>query len=120
METWQPFSKFITLSSSISRNANAQYGQSRSHMRNILPIIIVSLVSTTFGQTQPDDPWRLSLHGEYWYGHVSGFTQTPSGGVAGTSSSRRPTFSELGIHNVSAYTLRLDVGWHDEELYLGG
>jgi hypothetical protein len=67
-----------------------------------------------------ESPWRFSLEGEYWYGHVSGFAQTPLGGERGTSSHNRPSFSELGINDASIYDVNLIAAFHNEELYAGG
>jgi hypothetical protein len=61
-------------------------------------------------------PWEFSIEGTYSYGSVSGYVQTPSGGEPGTSSSKRPRLSEIGIDNVSLYDARFTAGYQDESI----
>src|SRR2546426_5913447 len=47
--------------------------------------------------------FHFSLEGMWLYGPVSGHMQTPSGGQPGTTSSKRPTLSEMGIDTASGF-----------------
>ena len=85
---------------------------------------VLALTATLHAQVQSDStdssPWRFALQGEYWYGHISGYTQTPAGGQPGTSSSHRPTFGEMGIHDTSVYDVGFNAAWHNEEVQIAG
>jgi len=74
-------------------------------------------------RAQPNPPsgdWQLTLQGDYMYGAIDGYVQVPSGGEPGTSSSKRPTFSELGIDNASIYEVRFQAAWRDEQFFGSG
>ena len=64
-------------------------------------------------------PVEFALHGAYSYGYVDGFTQIPLGGAQGTSSKRRPSFDELGIHDGGFYDVGLDARWGHLGFYGG-
>lgn len=49
----------------------------------------------------------------YNYAKVTGFSQTPMGGNLGTTSSRRPTFSELGIDYEDHHSLEIFYNYND-------
>src|SRR5215813_13257430 len=53
--------------------------------------------SPIWAQDSPETGFHASLDGEFRYGNIEGFVQIPRGGGAGTTSSQRPTFSEIGI-----------------------
>jgi hypothetical protein len=64
-------------------------------------------------------PWRFELGAAYLYGPVNGFVQTPSGGNPGTTSHRRPRFSEIGISDASIADVGLTLGCQNHEIYAG-
>jgi len=45
------------------------------------------------------DNLHFAVTGTFMYGRVDGYVQIPAGGQPGTTSSKRPRFSELGIHD---------------------
>jgi hypothetical protein len=67
-----------------------------------------------------ESPFRVALEGDYLYGPIDGSLQTPSGGRPGTSSPGRPTLSELGIKDASAFDTQLTLGMGRNDIYLGG
>ena len=71
----------------------------------------VAAVMAFAAMAQETSPVELTVHGSYSFGYVDGFMQTPLGGVAGSSSKRRPDLSELGIHDGGFYDAGLDVRW---------
>ncbi|MBN2689603.1 MAG: hypothetical protein JXR42_03265 [Gammaproteobacteria bacterium] len=50
------------------------------------------------------------LSGDFTYGNVRGFLQTPQGGTPGTSSYKRPSLKELGIKHSADYHVH---AWYD-------
>jgi hypothetical protein len=90
--------------------------------RSMAGVVIIISGASALLAAEPsidDADWRFSLDVSYLYGHVSGYVQTPSGGEPGTTSSKRPRFSELGIDNASMADVAATGAWHNEELYLG-
>jgi hypothetical protein len=68
---------------------------------------------------QPVDPGlRGSLAGSLRYGSLDGYAQTPAGGTPGTTSSGRPTFDEVGIHDALTGEGELHVGWAADEIFV--
>jgi hypothetical protein len=61
----------------------------------------------------------LSLSGYFHYTAADGFLQTPAGGEPGTSSARRPTLDELGIHDAIFYDALASVRWRQLNFYGG-
>ena len=55
-------------------------------------------------------PLRFSLTGSYMYAPVTGYAQIPSGGKVGTSSSKRPTFHQMGIDQINIGDGELGIG----------
>ena len=58
-------------------------------------------------QTLAHNPLEFSLETAYNTGKVGGYAQTPKGGNVGTTSFKRPTFDELGIHHDDFYDVLL-------------
>jgi hypothetical protein len=63
-----------------------------------------------------DDPnapphFEFSLRAAGFYGPVDGFVQVPLGGNPGTSSDRRPSFHEIGVHDAAFYEVTGRLGW---------
>jgi hypothetical protein len=78
----------------------------RERLQQVGWTLIILLATTAHAQSEPaesEGPLRLTVDGEWWYGRITGFAQTPSGGNPGTTSSRRPTFGEVGIHDTNVY-----------------
>ncbi|HEX8522575.1 MAG TPA: hypothetical protein VF669_09990 [Tepidisphaeraceae bacterium] len=69
-------------------------------------ILLLTASDPAPAQSADDSPWNFSLQTTYWYGNVTGYVQTPSGGEPGTSSIRRPRFSEIGINDANLYDIR--------------
>ncbi|UCD70742.1 MAG: hypothetical protein JSW70_06975 [Syntrophobacterales bacterium] len=63
--------------------------------------------------------FRTSVDGSFFYGPISGFLQTPSGGKPGTTSNKRPTFKELNIDNAAIPDISLAVGRGIHTIYGG-
>jgi hypothetical protein len=63
--------------------------------------------------------FEWTFRGSGAWGPVDGYVQVPLGGNAGTSSSRRPTLHELGIHDAPSYQLELGFRW-DHFVAFGG
>ncbi len=51
-----------------------------------------------------------SVAGALRYGSLDGYAQTPAGGATGTTSSKRPTLDEVGIHDAIAGEGELHLG----------
>lgn len=80
---------------------------------------IFCLCNSTPAQAADDaSPWDFSIAGSYWYGSVSGYVQTPSGGEPGTSSIKRPRLREIGVDDVSLYETRFTAGFQDESIVI--
>lgn len=83
--------------------------------------IIISFLACTLATPSMAD--ILSNHNyiqiDGGIGHVNGFLMTPIGGAPGTTSSERPTLSELGIHRFTPFNLRLGSEWDQWGGYLG-
>lgn len=63
-------------------------------------------------------PKSYDVNVAYNYSKISGFVQIPKGGQNGTTSVRRPTFSEMGIKNLSSPELEFQANWNDFSTYL--
>jgi len=68
---------------------------------------------------QPETGFHASFDGSFRYGNISGFLQIPKGGGAGSTSSDRPKFNEIGINQAPAGDAALILGWDNNELYAG-
>jgi hypothetical protein len=71
------------------------------------------------GGAQGSRAWRFGIEGTYLYGNVHGSLQTPAGGNPGTTSSKRPTFGEIGIHQLNIADVSGVIGTGPHELYGG-
>jgi hypothetical protein len=59
------------------------------------------------------------LAGQYRYGPVHGFVQTPAGGNPGSTSRNRPRLGEIGIHDASVFDGEASVEWGPHEVFGG-
>jgi hypothetical protein len=61
------------------------------------------------------DAARFAATGQFLYGPLAGYAQTPAGGSPGSSSRKRPRFSELGIYTaaIGAAELSGSFGRHE-------
>jgi hypothetical protein len=59
-----------------------------------------------------------SVAGSLRYGSLDGYAQTPAGGTVGTTSRKRPTLDELGIHDAVTGEGELHLGWGADELFV--
>ncbi|HTO71375.1 MAG TPA: hypothetical protein VMR31_16050 [Myxococcota bacterium] len=67
----------------------------------------------------PERPFEFGLRASGFYGPIDGFVQVPLGGNPGTSSSRRPTLSELGISDAAFYEIQGRFRWDDFVAFAG-
>jgi hypothetical protein len=73
--------------------------------------------SPIWAQDSPETGFHASLDGEFRYGNIEGFVQIPRGGGAGTTSSERPKFSEIGINHAAIGVPSIAVGWNNHNVY---
>jgi hypothetical protein len=65
-------------------------------------------------------PRRLDIMLDYSYTpSLNGFLQVPAGGEPGTTSEKRPTFDEVGIHDANFNHLDLVYHWNPLFMYVG-
>jgi hypothetical protein len=64
------------------------------------------------------DNVHFSITGTFLYGPVDGYAQTPAGGQPGSSSSKRPRFSELGIHDATIGAGELSAFFGHHEIFV--
>jgi len=89
--------------------------------RSLLVATVVALSAGCTGgwvRQTVDTGVHGSLAASLRYGSLDGFAQTPAGGTAGTTSRKRPTFDELGIHDALAADADLHLGWGADGLYV--
>jgi len=79
--------------------------------------VIVFDYSPIWAQDSPETGFHASLDGEFRYGNIDGFVQIPRGGGAGTTSSERPTFSEIGINRAAIGAPSVALGWNNHNIY---
>ncbi len=86
-----------------------------------LYFFVIPVLSTAQQNTNasPLIPQSASIAGTFLTGPINGFVQIPDGGRIGTSSPRRPTFSELGIHHSNNYDFEAGINWDNISLYGG-
>jgi hypothetical protein len=81
------------------------------------PTVAQATVQPSYLVDTPSDPGmlRFAATGEFMYGPISGYVQTPAGGAPGSTSRKRPRLSELGIHTatISAAEISVFVGLHE-------
>jgi hypothetical protein len=82
-------------------------------------LITVLSAPLSTAQAEPTNDFRFSLSGAYLYGPIRGNIQVPLGGEPGTTSSHRPTLSELGIDHASIWDVNGESDWRRERFYLG-
>jgi hypothetical protein len=61
--------------------------------------------------------FQLAFNASGLYGLVSGYTQTPLGGAASSTSDKRPKFDELGINTMTMVNLSLLGGLNSHYVY---
>lgn len=79
--------------------------------------IIAFGCSQVWAQDQAEIGFHASLGGEFRYGNIEGFVQIPRGGGAGTTSSERPKFDEMGINQAAIGAPSLTLGWNNHNIY---
>lgn len=82
----------------------------------LIALFATMMAAPLSAQSEP----RFSLGALYLFGNVDGSVQTPAGGEPGTTSSHRPTLSEIGIDTASTYDVQVLAGIDDNEFYAGG
>ena len=82
---------------------------------------LASIVVVLWGTMASAAPGAVEtgLDATYQYGEIRGFLQTPAGGRPGTTSSKRPSFAELGLDRVSVFDAALRVA-RERHVLAGG
>lgn len=62
-------------------------------------------------------PKHYKVNAGYNFSKISGFVQIPKGGQFGTTSNRRPTFSEMGITKLSSPQIEFQADWENFSTY---
>ena len=65
------------------------------------------------------DVLSINLDVAFLYGPIDGFVQTPKGGNPGSTSSKRPTFEELGFDTISIYEFSMRADWDVHSIFGG-
>jgi hypothetical protein len=77
-------------------------------------LFFVGIIAFGCSQVWAQDPGETGFHasvdGEFRYGNIQGFVQIPRGGGAGTTSSERPKFDEIGINQAAIGAPSLTLG----------
>ena len=73
--------------------------------------------SQVWAQDHGETGFHASLDGEFRYGNIKGFVQIPRGGGAGTTSSERPKFDEIGIDQAAIGAPSVTLGWNNHNIY---
>jgi hypothetical protein len=81
--------------------------------------ILVASLARADDVGAPPSAFEFGVRASGFYGPASGFIQVPLGGNPGTTSPRRPTLSELGIHDVALYEVTGLVRWGHFEAFGG-
>ncbi len=66
---------------------------------------------------EADKGVHLALDGAFLYGPISGYLQTPLGGIPSSASDKRLKFSELGIDRVPLFNLSLSASMDPHSIY---
>ena len=93
----------------------------------LIGVIVISLMLTLekAGAEQKEvsegifDAFSISLDVAFLYGPIDGFVQTPKGGNPGSTSSKRPTFEELGFDTISIYEGSIRADWDAHSIFGG-
>ena len=72
--------------------------------------IIAFGCSQVWAQDPGETGFHASLDGEFRYGNTEGFVQIPRGDGAGSTSSERPKFDEMGINQAAIGAPSLTLG----------
>lgn len=83
-------------------------------------LFFVGIIAFGCSQVWAQDPGETgfaSVDGEFRYGNIQGFVQIPRGGGAGTTSSERPKFDEIGINQAAIGAPSLTLGWNNHNIY---
>jgi hypothetical protein len=67
----------------------------------------------------PSSTARFSADGDFFYGPVKGYVQTPAGGSPGSTRHNRPRLGELGIHDAYIWQVTFTGQWDHNEVYGG-
>jgi hypothetical protein len=82
-------------------------------------LVVAAACALTACRSGRSDPVHVGFRPYARTGGVDGFWQTPRGGKNGSTSARRPTFSEAGIKSSQEYGLDAHVDWGRHRLKLG-
>ena len=93
----------------------------------LIGVIVISLMLTSEKAVAEQkevsggifDALSINLDVAFLYGPIDGFVQTPKGGGPGTTSSKQPTFEELGFDTISSYEFSLRADWDVHSIFGG-
>jgi len=90
-------------------------------MRNIQLLTCLLLIFILFcnNAIAEDTQFSVNAGSAFLYGSVDGYLQTPAGGHPGTTSSKRPTFDELGFKTMSVLDSYVEVNKGRHEILVG-
>jgi len=82
-------------------------------MRLNTPCCLLFTVIATMSGTPAAAEKRIDtgIGVDYLYGSLDGYLQTPAGGQPGTTSSKRPTFDELGFDTAAIVDVHASAAW---------
>jgi hypothetical protein len=79
--------------------------------------IIAFGCSQVWAQDPGETGFHASVNGGFRYGNIQGFVQIPRGGGAGSTSSERPKFDEIGINQAAIGAPSLTLAWNNHNIY---
>jgi len=90
-------------------------------MRTRLSVLLLAVSASALCacSSRPRDAVHVGFRPYARTGPVEGFWQTPRGGKNGSTSARRPTFSEAGVKDSQEYGIDAHVDWGRHRLKLG-
>jgi len=80
--------------------------------------VLILLAALAYGCAGSSTP-EAAVEGSLRYGPIHGFTQIPSAGSGGSTSSQRPTFGELGISRAEVYDVEGRAGESGNDVFAG-
>lgn len=86
-----------------------------------LTILLLNILGVQGAFATPSHwlPQNTTISGAFLWGPINGFVQIPAGGTDGTTSLRRPLFSEIGIHYSYNFDFNAALNWNHISLYGG-
>lgn len=82
-------------------------------------VLLAALFSSGASAEDAASPIRLDLDASVRYGPIRGFVQIPRGGAPESTTSRKPTLSQMGVTEVTAEDVQLEAGYDGPGIYAG-